>query len=403
MTEKKAPLVFTKEFTKQEPIPEEGIERAVELLRSGRLHRYNTAAGEQSEAAVLEKEFADYLRTRYCVALCSCGSAIYVALKCAGVKPGDEVLCNAFTLAPVPGALENAGATSVLVECTDGFHIDLDDLERKAATGRARYFLLSHMRGHVADMERISQICERHGLTMIEDCAHTMGASWNGRPTGTFGLIGCFSTQTYKHINSGEGGLLVTNDPEAAAKAILYSGSYMLYGNHISRPPLEVFDQLRYEIPNFSLRMSNLQAALIRPQLRLLDSRIAQWNERYRFLEAGLNEIPHVRIPVRPQKEQYVGSSIQFTLRDVTISQAESFVQECRARGVAVMWFGRKEPEGYTSRYQTWHYLDSMPTLEQTDGVLDFMCDMRIPLTFSLDDCRVIVNVLADVMAAVVG
>ncbi|MCK5204614.1 MAG: DegT/DnrJ/EryC1/StrS family aminotransferase, partial [Desulfobacterales bacterium] len=101
-----------------------------------------------------------------------------------------------------------------------------------------------------------------------------------------FGKIGCFSTQTYKHMNSGEGGLLVTNDDDIIAQAILYSGSYMLYDTHLSRPSLEVFEQYIKMIPNYSLRMTNLQAALLRPQLKDLDAQVARWNKRYQILES---------------------------------------------------------------------------------------------------------------------
>ena len=99
-------LKFTKEFTRQESIPEAGIQRALKLMKSGRLHRYNTVKGETSEVSLLEKEYADYVGARYCLGLSSCGSAPYVALKSVGVVPGDRVLSNAFTLAPVPGAIE---------------------------------------------------------------------------------------------------------------------------------------------------------------------------------------------------------------------------------------------------------------------------------------------------------
>jgi dTDP-4-amino-4,6-dideoxygalactose transaminase len=101
-TKPKNKTIFTKDFNKQEPIPEEGIQTAIKLLQSGRLHRYNTAPGEISEVALLEKEFADYVGTKYCAAFSSCGSSIYVALKGAGVQPGDKVLTNAFTLAVPP-------------------------------------------------------------------------------------------------------------------------------------------------------------------------------------------------------------------------------------------------------------------------------------------------------------
>ena len=278
--------IFTKEFNKQESIPEEGIQRALELLQSGRLHRYNTAPGEASDVSLLEKEFAEYIGSRYCAAFSSCGSSIYAALKCCGIQPGDKVLTNAFTLAPVSGAIQNAGAHPVFVECTPDYSIDPADLERKAVSSDANYFLISYMRGHIPDMDAITKICEKHNLCIIEDCAHTMGGGWNKQNTGPFGKIGCFSTQTYKHMNSGEGGLLVTNDDDIIAQAILYSGSYMLYDTHLSRPSLEVFEQYIKMIPNYSLRMTNLQAALLRPQLKDLDAQVARWNKRYQILES---------------------------------------------------------------------------------------------------------------------
>jgi dTDP-4-amino-4,6-dideoxygalactose transaminase len=394
--------VFTKEFTRQEAIPEQGIERAVELLRSGRLHRYNTGPGEKSDVALLEKEFADYLGMKYCAALSSCGSSIYVALRCAGVKPRDRVLSNAFTLAPVPGAIDNAGAEPVFVECTQDYTIDIADLEEKAARSGSRYLLLSHMRGHIADMDQISGIADKYGLFLIEDCAHTMGARWGERNSGTFGKIGCFSTQTYKHMNSGEGGLLVTNDEDIIAQAILYSGSYMLYHTHISRPALEVFEKYKKITPNFSLRMSNLQAALLRPQLRALDTQVARWNERYHTLENELDKNAHILVPKRHPKEHFAGSSLQFTLKDLTRDQMEWFLEECASRGVEIKWFGWKEPKGYTSSFESWQYIADIPAMSKTKGVLDGMCDFRIPLTFSIEDCKMIAAIIREVIDEII-
>ena len=390
-------ITFYKEFTRQESIPESGIKRVVELLESGRLHRYNTAVGEVSDVALLEKEYADYVGVRYCVGLSSCGSAIYVALKSVGVLPGDKVLCNSFTLAPVPGAIENAGALPVFLEITDGYLTDLNDLEYKAAHSGAKYLLLSHMRGHIVDMDIVTDICNRYGIILIEDSAHTMGCRWDGKFTGTFGKVGCFSTQTYKHINSGEGGLLVTDDDDIIAKAILYSGSYMLYHQHISKPPSEVFERHKKLIPNSSLRMSNLVAALIRPQLVALDQQCLRWNERYNLLEVELEDVPHIFIPKRPEKEGYVGSSFQFSLTDTDLVSTELFVKTCTERGVVIKWFGNKEPIGYTSTWESWEYIKEYQPLPNTRKVLDFMCDFRISLTFSLEDCKTIAAIIRQI------
>ena len=398
MAPEKAPRAkFTKEFTQQEAIPAAGIERAVALLKNGRLHRYNTIGDEISEVALLEQEYAAYVNAKYCTAFSSCGSSIYVALKSVGVAHGDAVLCNAFTLAPVPGAIENAGARPVLVEITDDYTADLVDLEQKAVASGAKFFLLSHMRGHIVDMDAVVSICAKHNIVLVEDCAHTAGCRWGDKFTGTFGQAGCYSTQTYKHMNSGEGGLLVSDDEAVIAKAILYSGSYMLYERHIARPPLEVFERYKKQIPNFSLRMSNLQAALIRPQLADLDRQCRRWNERYDHLVQELAGVAQIRIPQRAPKEYYVGSSLQFTLTDVSAEQAQTFLQRCAERGVEIKWFGAREPVGFTSSWESWQYIREAQQLPQTRAILDFMCDFRIPLTFSLDDCTVIAQVIRQV------
>jgi len=396
------PIIFTKEFTRQEAIPEEGIKRAIELMRSGRLHRYNTTAGEESEAALLETEFATYVGTKYCLSCASCGSSIYLALKSAGVKPGDKVLCNAYTLAPVPGAIENAGGRTVLVEITKDYTINLDDLDQKAGTSNARYLLLSHMRGHITNMDRVVKICKSHGIVLIEDCAHTMGARWDNRPSGTFGKIGCYSTQTYKHMNSGEGGLLVTNDEAVIAQAILFSGSYMLYDRHLSRPAPDVFERYKKITPNFSMRMDNLRAAMLRPQLRDIETQCRRWNERYDLLEAALNKINHISVPTRDPREAYVGSSIQFTIDGITRQQVMAFLDECGRRGVEIKWFGWAEPTGFTSSFDSWEYIEDMPELPATRKILDFMCDFRIPLTFSMDDCKTIAMIIGDVIKGMI-
>ncbi len=387
---------FSKDFTQQEPIPEAGVKAALAVLASGKLHRYNVAPGEKGETALLEEEFASYMGKSYCLACASCGSAMYLALKSAGVKPGDKILCNAYTLAPVPGAIENTGAQIELVDIVNDYTIDLDDLAKKAAAPDVKWFLLSHMRGHIADMDRIMEICRTHDLVLIEDCAHTMGAAWDGRKSGSFGTAGCFSTQTYKHMNSGEGGLLVTDDPDLIARAIIHSGSYMLYERHTARPDMAVFESLKTMVPNYSSRMDNLRAGLLRPQLADLDRQCRRWNRRFDHLAQGLKKIPGIFVPERSEKEAYVGSSIQFSLNGRTEPEIRAFLDRCLEQGVELKWFGNKEPVGFTSAYESWKYFSDLPDLPNTKRILAVMCDMRIPLTFSLDDCDSILGIIEE-------
>ena len=389
---------FTGNFTQQLPIPEEGIERAVAVMRSGRLHRYNVADGEVPETVALENEFAAYMGARFCLACASGGYALQTALRAFGVAPGEPVLTNGFTLSPVPGAVAAAGGNAVLVEITEDLVIDIDDLVRKARSSEARVLMLSHMRGHIADMGTLMDATERCGVTIIEDCAHTMGARWGNTKSGAHGFAACFSTQTYKHINSGEGGFITSDDEEFMARATILSGSYMLYGRHEAVPAGDVFDRVRLETPNCSGRMDNLRAAILRPQLADLDRLVDAWNVRYRAIEEVLESVPGVRLPVRPDQESYVGSSIQFLVPDLDEAGIRALVEACAARGVELKWFGDAEPVAFTSRYDSWRYLEPQ-SLPVTDRVLASLLDMRIPLTFSVEDCRRIGRIIADCVA----
>jgi dTDP-4-amino-4,6-dideoxygalactose transaminase len=388
--------MFGKSFTLQEPIPEAAIARAVAVMRGGRLHRYNVDAGEVGPVAELERAFAAYIGQPFCLAVTSGGQAMQIALRAAGIGPGDRVLTNAFTLAPVPGAIALVGAEAVLVETTDQLRPDLADLAAKAEASGAKALLLSNMRGHLPDMDVVAAICARHNLMLIEDCAHTMGASWKGRASGTFGLAGCFSTQTYKHMNSGEGGLLVSSDAGFMARATMLSGSYMMYARHGAGPAEAEFESAKYLMPNGSARMDAVRAALLLDQIASLPDRIERWNALYRAAAAGLADLPGVTLPRRPQVEGFVGSSIQFLVApDWSADRCRAFVAACAARGVDLKWFGAPAPHGFTSRFDHWHFAPQAP-LPRTSAVLARLFDMRLPLTFDPADCGLIARIIAE-------
>ncbi len=382
------------DFTGQEPLPEAAVRRANELFESGALFRYGEAGAEQMDAALLEEEFAALVDRRFCVAFNSCGASLAAALISAGVERGEPVLMNAFTLAPVPGSIVHAGAEPVFVDITDRFHIDLADLRRQHEATGARWLLLSYMRGHIPDVDEVMAVCDELGITVIEDCAHTMGGAWDGRPTGTFGIAGCFSTQTFKHVNSGEGGLLVTDDEDLAARAVLLSGSYMLYGQHGARPSDEVFERHRLTTPNFSMRMSALAAALVRPQLALLPARAETWNASHRRLADGLDAIDGIDVPDRDERERFVASSIQFRIERLEGAEIAAFVDRAADAGVALKWFGSDQPKGFTSRFDHWRYAPEQ-SKPHAAAVLANTIDMRIPLAMTPEQADRIVEVIA--------
>jgi len=387
-----------KDLSEPVAIPQSGIDRANDIMQSGRLFRYGEFSAGESEVAALERDFAAYMSSSYAAALNSCGSAMFVALKSAGVVFGDEVLVNAFTLAPVPGAIEHAGAKPIFVDCDANYCVSLQDLESKARGG-ARVFLMSHMRGHIADMDVVTRICADNNILLIEDCAHTLGASWNGRLSGSFGHIACFSLQSFKHINAGEGGMLISNDADVAAKAILYSGSYMLYAQNGARPSLEIFEKYRNDIPNFSMRMHELTAAVARPQIGLLAERSAQWRASYEVLAELLKKVTGVSVPDRACDEAFVPSSIQFSVTDLATTEFPAFINACKAAGVDIKWFGAPQAVGFTSTLNHWNYIDNKQDLKKTISILDHLCDIRIPQSLTVQDCADIVQVIEQALA----
>ena len=389
--------VFTKSLSQPDPIPEAGITRAVELMHSGNLFRYGEWEGSLSEVGLLEGDLAHYLDVPYVCGVNSGGSALFLALKALEVGAGEPVLINSFTLAPVPSAIVHAGATPVFVDTTEDYVIDLDDLRRRAVRSGARILLLSYMRGNIPDIDAVLDICRELNLTLIEDCAHTLGATWRGQHLGTFGAAGCYSAQTFKHLNSGEGGFIALRDEVVAAKAVLMSGSYMLFGQNGARPPETVFEPLKAETPNFSMRMSALAAAVLRPQLALLDERAKKWNAAYDAVAERLREVRGLRLPVRQENAYYVPSSLQFSLEG-SPNDLSKFLRRCQDRGVTLKWFGAAQPIGFTSTYRHWHYAGDAD-LARTDKVMRGLFDMRLPLHLTPDDCYLVAEIITDAAA----
>ena len=223
-----------------------------------------------------------------------------------------------------------------------------------------------------------------------------MGAHWAGVPSGQHGVLAAYSTQTYKHINSGEGGLLTTNDADIAARAVLMSGSYMLYERHGAAPDPKEFELPKWTSPNISSRINHLHATILRPQLAALSTQVKRWNERYGAVEAEIRKASNIQIINRPQAEAFVGSSIQFLLPGRSAESIREFVDGCASRGVEIKWFGAEEPTGFTSTYRHWHYAPS-EVIEKSDEILAVLMDMRLPLTFSLDDCSLIGEIICEV------
>jgi dTDP-4-amino-4,6-dideoxygalactose transaminase len=133
--------------------------------------------------------------------------------------------------------------------------------------------------------------------------------------------------------------------------------------------------------------MDNLRAAILRPQLTNLEKNINRWNERYQLVESELKGAKGIEVPVRFEEERYVGSSIQFRIPGITEAEAELFIEKNKQLGVELKWFGNDNPSGFTSNHKSWKYV-SQQQLNQSDEILSNLFDLRLPLTFSLEDCN---------------
>lgn len=396
---------ISRDIKTPDPVPQAGIDEAVSLMQSGRMYRYNIGKGEESVVSQCEVEIAEYTGHKYCVALNSCGSAIMLMMKTAGLQPGDEVLSNAFTFGAVPSAIEHAGGKAVYVESDYNHCMDVEDLHKKLeAHPNCKYCLISHMRGKLADMDAVKEACDKHDVILLEDCAHSLGVEWNGVHSGHVGKVAAISSQSYKMINSGEGGFLLTDDPEIAAKTAVYAGAYEgLSSKHITVPGPEVFGDLPTRIPNYSVRMSNVAAAIIRPQIKTLDERRAKYNERYAFVTKKLVERKGhlLSIPVNTPGMTPVHDSLQINLsHDITNEQVQKFLDEAAAHGLPVELFGHSSN---ARNFVNWGFAPADEPLPLTGKMLSRACDVRLPLMWDDQDFSDMVDVLCESLDAAMG
>ena len=380
-----------------EPIPEAARAEIDRLLSSGDLFRYT--APSDAPVALLEAEFAELLGARYALAVSSCSAALFLSLKALDLPKGARVLIPAFTFAAVPSSVVHADCLPVLVEVGANYRVDMADFAAKLPDADA--VMISHMRGHTSDMDAIMRLCDAAGVPVIEDAAHSLGTVWGGRNIGTVGKVGCFSFQSYKLVNAGEGGIMITDDPEIAARAIIMSGAYET--NWKKHPGLtNSCAHWQNKLPLYNLRMQNLSAAVIRPQLPLVAERVAKGRAGHDRVAAVLNGSAELAVPEALGPEERAPDSIQFNLvGGWSDQQAVEFQAAAKARGVSVQVFGLSE--GNARAFWNWQFLGEVPDLPQTRAMLMRACDVRLPTRLTEGELDYIAAAIVDAAAEVRG
>jgi dTDP-4-amino-4,6-dideoxygalactose transaminase len=304
-------------------IGDEEIDAVTQVLRSRNVFRYYGVGDGPGEVDALEREFAAHLGARHALAVNAGSAALICALAGAGIGSGDEVVLPAYTWNATANAILAVGAVPVLAEVDDSLTLDPADVASKL-TERTRAILPVHMRGAPADLEPLLALARERSLVVVEDVCQAAGASYRGRPLGTWGTAGAFSLQFNKVITTGEGGLLVTDDAELHDLAIDVHdcAGRARRGEGVPR------------WPGYNFRASELVGALGRVQLRRLDSLVERMRERHAWLAERIAEFPGLTLR-RDNDPGSVGLALIALTEEPEL--ARRAVDALRAEGVAAL------------------------------------------------------------------
>ncbi|HZX37110.1 MAG TPA: DegT/DnrJ/EryC1/StrS family aminotransferase [Streptomyces sp.] len=257
------------------PADEEQRERLLRVLESG---KWGATAGSETES--FAAAFARSVGAAHGVCTVNGTVALFLSLRALGVRPGDEVIVPAYTFVAGATAVVLAGATPVFADVTATLHLDPEAADRLAGP-RTKAVMPVHLAGAPADMEALGEVAERHGLAVVEDAAQAHGARRHERPAGALGDAACFSFQSGKAMTAGEGGIVVTDERKVYERLwSLHNVGRRIEGGWYEHPEL-----------GWNLRMTEFQAALLHPQLGLLDGQLEHRGARAAALGRALDEV----------------------------------------------------------------------------------------------------------------
>lgn len=302
-----------------------------------------------------EKEFSERVTRKHGIAVANGSAALDIAVAALGIGPGDEVIMPTFTIISCAAAVARAGALPVLVDCDAvTWNMDVSHIEARI-TARTRAIMVVHIYGLPTDVGPVLALAERHGLAVIEDAAEMHGQTWNDRPCGSFGTISTFSFYPNKHITTGEGGMLVTDDAGLADRC-----------RSLRNLCFQPAKRFVHEEIGWNYRMTNLQAALGLAQLERLDefvSRKRRMGARYSALLQGMNEI---ELP--PASAAYAESIYWvygLLLNEAIPFDADAMMRRLGQRGVGTRPFFWPMHEQPVFRRRGWFDGESYPVAER--------------------------------------
>jgi len=296
-----------------EIIGKEELNEILELFNKDKvtLYRYGPNNYKTRE---LEKDFADYMGVKYAHAVSSGTAAIHCALAAAGVCQGDEVITTAWTFVAPIEAIYSLGASPVLVNLDDSFHLDPKELESKIT--KKTKAIVSVPMWASPDMDAIVKICKANNILLIEDAAQSLGAKYKGKKLGTFGELGSFSFDAGKSLHVGEGGMVITNNKDLYEKVAEFSdhGHMHIKGLPRGKDPRRM--------PGLNYRMSELTAAVGLAQLRKIDFILSQATKNKYLLKDKISNLPGIKMRYFYDETGAQGDTLIFSLDNSKLALA---------------------------------------------------------------------------------
>jgi len=338
-----------------------------DVLESGVLMRYgfDGARNGHWKAKELEQELQDNLGVKHAQLTSSGTTALNVALAVLGVGAGDEVIMPTFTFVASFESILAAGATPILVEIDDTLTLDPKAVEA-AITPNTKVVMPVHMCGSMADLDALKDICDRHNLILLEDACQAIGASYKGKKLGTIGDAGCFSFDYVKTITCGEGGAMVTNDPNLAVNADHYTD----HGHdHVGN------DRGAESHPflGYNFRISELNAAVGLAQVRRLDGFVATQRKNKKVLKDALKTIPEVSFRRIPDEAGDSAGFLSFFMP--TKALTDKVVKAFKEHGVDAYWNYFENDWHYVRKWN--HLKDQVSLFPLSDQILNGMQDLN--------------------------
>jgi perosamine synthetase len=333
--------VRKKSFPVQNTIGREEIKAVTKVLKSGVLSKYlgcwheDFYGGEEVQA--LEKEWAKYFGAKHAIAVNSATSGIMAAVGAAGIGPGDEVITSPYTMSATPASVLVYNGIPVFADIEKDYYcLDVKSIERKISK-RTKAILVVDIFGQPYDADAIRAMAKKHGLYVIEDCAQAPGAKYKGKHAGTISDIGIFSLNYHKHIHCGEGGVIVTDNDELAQRC-------QLIRNHAETVVEDRGVKNLNNMLGFNYRMTEMQAAVARCQLRKLKALTQARLSNVRYLEKRLQGIHALQlVKVRAGAEHvYYTYPVKFDENKAGVSR-DVFISAVKAE---LSGFAKREKEG---------------------------------------------------------